>query len=63
MVLCIIKALSDITLCGIKISTNLLLLLELGRLLLSRLLLALALLQESLRDEDLVHGWDGAVSC
>lgn len=61
MVLCIIKSV-DITLLETKKSTDLLLLLELSGLLLSRLLLALALLQESLRDEDLVHGWDGSVS-
>jgi len=41
---------------------SLLLLLDLGGAGLSLLLLALALLQESLRDENLVGGWDGAVS-
>jgi hypothetical protein len=44
-----------------KILTNLLLLLELGRALLSRLLLALALLQESFGDEDLVGSWNASV--
>jgi hypothetical protein len=44
-----------------KISTYLLLLLELSRLLLSGLLLALALLQESLWDENLVDSWDGSM--
>jgi len=41
---------------------GLLLLLKLGRALLSRLLLALALLQESLGDENLVGSWDASVS-
>lgn len=45
----------------IKSTTNLLLLLKLGGTLLSSLLLALALLQESLRDEDLVGGWYASV--
>lgn len=40
-----------------KILTNLLLLLKLGGALLSGLLLALALLQESLWDENLLVGW------
>lgn len=44
-----------------KNPTYLLLLLELGRLLLSSLLLALALLQERLRDQDLVIGGDGSM--
>jgi len=43
-------------------STNLLLLLKLSGALLSSLLLALALLQEGLRDEDLVGGWDASVA-
>jgi len=41
---------------------GLLLLLELGRTLLSRLLLTLALLQKSLGDENVVRGWDASVS-
>jgi len=41
---------------------GLLLLLKLGRALLSSLLLALALLQESLGDENLVGSWDASVS-
>jgi len=44
-----------------KILTDLLLLLELGGSLLSGLLLTLALLQESLRDENLVMGGDAPV--
>ena len=39
--------------------TDLLLLLDLGGLLGASLLLALALLQEGLRDQDLVFGGDG----
>lgn len=42
--------------------TNLLLVLDLGLLLSASLLLALALLKEGLRDEDLVLGGDGAVT-
>lgn len=45
-----------------EIPTNLLLLLKLGRALFSSLLLALALLQEGLRDENLVCGWDASVA-
>jgi len=41
--------------------TNLLLLLELGRSLLSGLLLALAFLEKSLGDEDLILGGDAPV--
>jgi hypothetical protein len=42
--------------------TNLLLLLDLGLLLSASLLLALALLEEGLGDEDLVLGGDGTVT-
>ena len=42
--------------------TDLLLLLDLGGLLGASLLLALALLQEGLRDQDLVFGGDGTVA-
>jgi hypothetical protein len=42
--------------------TNLLLLLKLGRTLFSSLLLALALLQEGLRDKNLVGSWDASVA-
>jgi len=45
----------------VEICTNLLLLLELGRSLLSGLLLALALLEESLRDENVVLGGNAPV--
>lgn len=41
--------------------TNLLLLLNLSRLLSASLLLALALLEEGLRDQDLVLGGNGTV--
>ena len=44
-----------------EISTNLLLLLELGGSLLSGLLLALALLQESLGNENIILGWNAPV--
>ena len=44
-----------------NMSTYLLLLLKLGGLLLSSLLLGLALLQESLRNENLVGSWDRSV--
>jgi hypothetical protein len=44
-----------------RISTDLLLLLELGGSLLSGLLLALALLQESLGDENIILGGDAPV--
>lgn len=46
--------------CGKRVMTNLLLLLKLGGSLLAGLLLALALLQESLWDENLVLGRDGS---
>jgi hypothetical protein len=42
--------------------TNFLLLLKLGRALFSSLLLALTLLQEGLRDENLVGSWDASVA-
>lgn len=44
------------------VATNLLLVLDLGLLLGASLLLALALLEEGLGDEDLVLGGDGAVT-
>ena len=43
-------------------TTNLLLVLDLGLLLSASLLLALALLEEGLGDEDLVLGGDGTVT-
>ena len=46
----------------LKNKTNLSLFIKLGGSLLSRLLLALTLLQESLGDENLVRGRDASVS-
>ena len=43
-----------------KVCTDLLLLFEIRATLLSGLLLALSLLQQGFRDEDLVLGWDGS---
>jgi len=61
VVLCIIKVLKCRSV-YMKIYAHLLLLLKLGQSLLSGFLLALALLQESFGDEDLVMGRDASVS-
>jgi hypothetical protein len=63
----LVTVLLDVLLSTLEDDTTLLLLgllslLEIGGALLSGLLLGLALLEKSLRDENLVDGWDGTIS-